>query len=65
LAESLTTSFLPPIGRAHPIEAIELVPASGGVFDVFADETRLFSKSKVGRFPAAGEIEVEIRARLA
>ena len=34
----------------------ELVPSSGGVFEVFQDGKRIFSKKALGRFPADGEI---------
>jgi len=34
----------------------ELVEGSGGVFDVFADGSLVFSKHREGRFPNAAEI---------
>ena len=34
----------------------ELVPSSGGVFEVFVDGKRIFSKKALGRFPNQGEI---------
>ena len=36
--------------------ASELVPSSGGVFEVFADGKRVFSKKSLGRFPEDGEV---------
>ncbi|MCK9463862.1 MAG: Rdx family protein [Proteobacteria bacterium] len=36
---------------------VELVKGSGGIFDVFIDGARIFSKHDVGRFPEPGEIE--------
>jgi len=35
---------------------VELIPSSGGVFEVRRDGELIFSKLKSGRFPAAGEI---------
>jgi len=35
---------------------ILLVPGSGGVFDVKVDDSLIFSKNKIGRFPNEGEI---------
>jgi predicted Rdx family selenoprotein len=37
---------------------VVLVKGSGGVFDVVADGVVVFSKSRVGRFPEAGEVAV-------
>jgi selenoprotein W-related protein len=34
----------------------ELVPSSGGVFEVFLDGKKIFSKKTLGRFPEEGEI---------
>jgi len=34
----------------------ELIPSSGGVFEVFQDGKRIFSKKALGRFPEDGEI---------
>ena len=36
--------------------ASELVPSSGGVFEVFQDGKRIYSKKALGRFPNEGEI---------
>jgi selenoprotein W-related protein len=56
LAESLVSRLSGTVGRGHPIEKIELVPSGGGVFDVFVDDKRLFSKADAHRFPEAKEI---------
>ena len=40
--------------RLHVLS--ELVPSSGGVFEIFADGKRIFSKKALGRFPEDGEI---------
>jgi selT/selW/selH-like putative selenoprotein len=39
------------------------VRGSDGVFDVFADGERIFSKHETERFPTAGEIVAALRAR--
>lgn len=41
-----------------------LVPSSGGVFEIFADGQRLFSKKALGRFPEDGEIVGMLRSRI-
>ncbi len=38
------------------IDALTLVPSSGGIFDVHVDEELLYSKSETGRFPEEGEM---------
>jgi selenoprotein W-related protein len=34
----------------------ELIPGSGGVFEITVDGKKLFSKKALGRFPLDGEI---------
>ena len=41
----------------NAIEALELRPSSGGVFEVSVNGRLVFSKRSVGRFPAEGEAE--------
>ena len=41
----------------------ELVASSGGVFEVFVDGKKIFSKKSLGRFPEDGEIVGMLRAR--
>ena len=36
---------------------LELVPSSGGVFEVSVDGQSVFSKRQLGRFPQEGEAE--------
>lgn len=40
----------------------ELIRGTGGVFDVRADGTLIFSKGEHGRFPHDGEVEALLRA---
>ena len=47
------------IKKALGIDA-ELVKGSGGVFDVFKDAERVFSKHEEHRFPEPGEIVAEL-----
>jgi predicted Rdx family selenoprotein len=35
---------------------VELVKGSGGIFDVYDGDTRVFSKHETHRFPEAGEL---------
>jgi selenoprotein W-related protein len=51
LAEKILTK------RKQEVEGLELVPASGGVFEVEVDGKLIFSKKKEGRFPEWKEIE--------
>jgi len=39
----------------------ELVPGSGGIFDVIVDDKLVFSKFETGRFPDSGEIVQKIK----
>ena len=34
----------------------ELVPSSGGVFEIEVDGKKIFSKKQLGRFPEPGEV---------
>ena len=43
---------------------MELVPSSGGVFEVDFDGDRVFSKRELGRFPEEGEIQEKAEAKL-
>ena len=36
---------------------IDLIPSSGGVFEVTLDGELLFSKKETGRFPEQGEVD--------
>jgi selenoprotein W-related protein len=35
---------------------VELIPSSGGVFEVRVDEKLVYSKKALGRFPEEGEV---------
>lgn len=51
-------------GWAPIIEDIDLVPSSGGRFEVTLDGDLLFSKAALGRHAEPGEIAGMVRERL-
>ncbi len=40
----------------NDISSLELIPSSGGVFEVTVNGNLIFSKKETGRFPEANEI---------
>lgn len=46
------------------VTSLELVPSSGGAFEIEVDGNRIFSKKALGRHAAANEIKNLIRAKL-
>ncbi len=38
------------------IEAVEVVPGTGGIFDVHLDGELLFKKAMLGRYPAPEDV---------
>ena len=48
--------------RAAGVQAIELVPGSGGVFEVTVDGVLRFSKRALHRFPTAAEVAAWVTA---
>jgi selT/selW/selH-like putative selenoprotein len=46
------------------LERLELVPASGGRFEVTLDGELIFSKASTGRHAAQGEVAEEVRRRI-
>ncbi len=59
---SLTADLLTEFERQ--IAAVQIVPSSGGVFEVELDGELIFSKRALGRHANAGEIVEAVRARL-
>lgn len=47
------------------IEAVNIIPASGGVFEVKLDDELIFSKKELNRYPEKDEIENIIKEKLA
>jgi selT/selW/selH-like putative selenoprotein len=48
------------IEQRFPDAEVELIPSSGGRFEVVADATPVFQKSKVGRHPEPGEVAASL-----
>ena len=48
------------IGKAFDVH-VNLVPGSGGIFNVIVDGDVIFSKFKTGRFPKPGEVARELQ----
>jgi selT/selW/selH-like putative selenoprotein len=44
------------IERRFPDARVELIPSRGGRFEVVADGTPIFEKSKIGRHAEPGEV---------
>jgi selT/selW/selH-like putative selenoprotein len=51
------------IRRRFPGAQVELIPSSGGRFEVTADGTPVYEKSKTGRHAKAGEIAALLAER--
>lgn len=51
------------IKRALPdrVKEVELIPSSGGVFEVRAGGELVFSKRQLGRFPEEGEVVSKLK----
>jgi predicted Rdx family selenoprotein len=47
------------------ISAIEVVPGANGIFDVHVDETLVFTKSMLGRYPDPDDVIPLVQAQLA
>jgi len=46
------------------IEALEVVPGTGGIFDVHVDGELVFAKSMLGRYPEPDDVVPLLRERL-
>jgi predicted Rdx family selenoprotein len=46
------------------LSAIEVVPGANGIFDVHVDETLVFTKSMLGRYPEPDEVIPLVEAAL-
>ncbi len=47
--------------KKQDVASLELVPGSGGVFEVFVNGKLVFSKEKEGRFPEWHEVEPALK----
>lgn len=52
LSEKLLSTY------KNNLEMIQIIPSTGGVFEVKLDNELLFSKKELGRFPEDNEVEM-------
>jgi selenoprotein W-related protein len=48
----------------HAIDVLEVVPGTGGIFDVHVDGELVFTKAMLGRYPDAGDVLPLLRPHL-
>jgi selenoprotein W-related protein len=48
----------------NEIASLNIIPSSGGVFEVKLNDELIFSKKELGRFPEEGEVENKIMEKL-
>lgn len=46
------------------ISTLEVVPGTGGIFDVHVDGELVFTKSMLGRYPEPDDVVLLLRAKL-
>jgi predicted Rdx family selenoprotein len=46
------------------LSSIEVVPGANGIFDVHVDDTLVFTKSMLGRYPEPDDVLPLVEARL-
>ncbi len=46
------------------IEAVEIVPGTGGIFDVHLDGEPVFTKAMLGRYPEPDDVLPLLRQRI-
>ena len=54
-AVALTASLLNK--HKNNIDELVIIPSRGGVYEVMVNDSLLFSKKELGRFPEEGEVE--------
>lgn len=59
MAQELLTTFMTELGE------VALVPGTGGIFEVWVDDERLWSRAEQGRFPDITELKQLVRDRVA
>ena len=59
MAQELLNTFMMDIGE------VALVPGTGGVFEVWAEETLIWSRAREGRFPEITELKRLVRDQVA
>ena len=51
-------------GWGGVLRVLEIVPGTGGVFDVHVDDELLFTKSMIGHYPEPDEVLLLLRERI-
>lgn len=51
-------------GWGPVIASIEVVPGTGGIFDIHLNGERIFTKAMIGRYPAPDDVLPLIRAEI-
>lgn len=64
MAETLITTFRPPLGQPHPIEELSLIPSGGGRYEVVIDGELVYSKQATGKHTTNEAMVELIRQRL-
>jgi selenoprotein W-related protein len=64
MAESLITTFRPPVGQPHPIEDLLLIPSGNGRFEVVVDGELIYSKAATGKHTDNETIVEMVRERM-
>lgn len=59
MAQELLTTFVLDIGE------VALIPGTGGVFEVWAEDTLIWSRAQEGRFPEITELKRLVRDQVA
>jgi selenoprotein W-related protein len=59
MGQELLTTFEQELGE------VALLPGRGGVFDVFVEDERIWSRAEQGRFPDIKELKQLVRDRIA
>ncbi len=59
MAQELLTTFEQELGKAS------MVPATGGVFEVWANDKLIWSRKQEGRFPEMKELKQRVRDEIA
>jgi predicted Rdx family selenoprotein len=64
MAESLITTFRPPVGQPHPIEDLLLIPSGNGRFEIIVDGDLIYSKAATGKHTDNETIAEMLRQRM-
>jgi selenoprotein W-related protein len=51
-------------GWGPVLRGVEVVPGTGGIFDVHVDGDLVFTKKMLGRYPDPGDVQPLLRDRL-